>query len=225
MRKTSHRHSFVDGLCGCGVRHSVLPGDREAAVGEAVEQALLHGLFPEPVLRRTLLKSVGAATVLGALSSLLPLDDAQGDRAGEEAARKDQAQCRLPADHLRGPAHLRRAPRPLRQGRPRGQPAEDRRHQPDPRQDDQRRARRVAAGHAGRLDDDRRSRRHHAVDQGPDHLQPERQFAGAGQQAQDQPRSEELEGIRLRGSVRAVPSGDAAAQLSRDRTASIPTRT
>ena len=74
MRKTSHRHSFVDGICGCGVRHSVLPGDCEAAVGEAVEQALLHGLFPEPVLRRTLLKSVGAATVLGALASLLPLE-------------------------------------------------------------------------------------------------------------------------------------------------------
>jgi nitrate/nitrite transport system substrate-binding protein len=75
MRKTTHksthRHSFVEGLCSCGQRHS---GPEEAAVGQAVEQALLHGLFPEPVLRRTLLKSVGAATVLGALSTLLPLE-------------------------------------------------------------------------------------------------------------------------------------------------------
>jgi nitrate/nitrite transport system substrate-binding protein len=34
----------------------------------------LHGLFPEPVLRRTLFKSVGAAALLGALGGLLPLD-------------------------------------------------------------------------------------------------------------------------------------------------------
>ena len=33
----------------------------------------MHGLFPDPVLRRTLLKSVGAATILGALSTLLPV--------------------------------------------------------------------------------------------------------------------------------------------------------
>lgn len=43
-------------------------------ISDGIEQALLHGLFPEPVLRRTLLKTVGAATVLGALSTLLPLD-------------------------------------------------------------------------------------------------------------------------------------------------------
>jgi nitrate/nitrite transport system substrate-binding protein len=74
MRDRTHRHSFVDGLCGCGQRHSIPPTDGEAAVGQAVEQALLHGLFPDPIQRRTLLKSVGAATVLGALSALLPLD-------------------------------------------------------------------------------------------------------------------------------------------------------
>jgi nitrate/nitrite transport system substrate-binding protein len=74
MRKTSHRHSFLDGLCSCGQHHPPAPGDEECTVGDAIEQALLHGLFPEPVLRRTLLKSVGASTVLGALASLLPLD-------------------------------------------------------------------------------------------------------------------------------------------------------
>ncbi len=74
MRKISHRHSFLNGLCNCGQRHSDMPASREHAVGKAVEQALLHGLFPEPVLRRKLLRSVGAATLLGALSTLLPLD-------------------------------------------------------------------------------------------------------------------------------------------------------
>jgi nitrate/nitrite transport system substrate-binding protein len=74
MRDTTHRHSFVDGLCGCGARHGGAARHGEAAVGDAVEQALLHGLFPDPIARRTLLKSVGAATVLGALASLLPLD-------------------------------------------------------------------------------------------------------------------------------------------------------
>ena len=34
----------------------------------------MHGLFPEPVLRRQLLKSVGAAALLGALGGLLPID-------------------------------------------------------------------------------------------------------------------------------------------------------
>src|SRR6195256_1760611 len=78
MRKTTHksthRHFFVEGLCNCGQRHSGPQVGAEAAVGQAVEQALLHGLFPEPILRRTVLKSVGAATVLGALSTLLPLE-------------------------------------------------------------------------------------------------------------------------------------------------------
>jgi nitrate/nitrite transport system substrate-binding protein len=72
MRKTPHRHSFLDGLCTCGQRHSFIAED--ADVGGAIEQALLHGLFPEPILRRALLKSVGAATLLGALSSVLPID-------------------------------------------------------------------------------------------------------------------------------------------------------
>jgi len=74
MAKTTHRHSFTGGLCRCGVRHVSRTADWEQTIGEAVEDALLHGLFPEPILRRTLIKSVGAATLLGALSTLLPLD-------------------------------------------------------------------------------------------------------------------------------------------------------
>jgi nitrate/nitrite transport system substrate-binding protein len=71
MDKTSHRHFFQGGLCGCGQRHT---RDGQEALAEGIDQALLHGLFPDPILRRTLLKSVGAATLLGALATLLPLD-------------------------------------------------------------------------------------------------------------------------------------------------------
>jgi nitrate/nitrite transport system substrate-binding protein len=74
MRKKSHRHAFIGGLCRCGQHQADRPGSHEAAIGQEIEQALLHGLFPEPVLRRTLLKSVGAATILGALSTLLPVE-------------------------------------------------------------------------------------------------------------------------------------------------------
>jgi len=74
MDKTSHRHSFEGGLCGCGQCQSSQTDDGETAVSAAIEQSLLHGLFPDPVLRRTLIKSVGAATLLGALATLLPLD-------------------------------------------------------------------------------------------------------------------------------------------------------
>jgi nitrate/nitrite transport system substrate-binding protein len=74
MRMKSHRHIFSGGLCSCGRSEADGPRDVTKTVGEEIEQALLHGLFPEPVLRRTLLKSVGAATLLGALASVLPLD-------------------------------------------------------------------------------------------------------------------------------------------------------
>jgi nitrate/nitrite transport system substrate-binding protein len=74
MDKISHRHSFQGGLCGCGQCQSGQTEDGETAVNAAIEQSLLHGLFPDPILRRTLIKSVGAATLLGALATLLPLD-------------------------------------------------------------------------------------------------------------------------------------------------------
>ena len=68
-----HQHAFVAGRCGCGAWSADAAAD-EAALSDAVDAALIHGLFPEPVLRRELLKSVGAATLLGALASILPLD-------------------------------------------------------------------------------------------------------------------------------------------------------
>ena len=68
-----HQHAFVAGRCGCGAWSADTASD-EAALSDAVDTALIHGLFPEPVLRRELLKTVGAATLLGALASILPLD-------------------------------------------------------------------------------------------------------------------------------------------------------
>jgi nitrate/nitrite transport system substrate-binding protein len=77
MRPTEHRqkhhHAFTGGVCNCGTVHSSDVADPEQAIDVAIEDALLHGLFPDPLMRRTLLKSVGAATLLGALSTLLPI--------------------------------------------------------------------------------------------------------------------------------------------------------
>jgi nitrate/nitrite transport system substrate-binding protein len=57
-------------MCRCGqAKVSV-----EEQVSRDIDTALLHGLFPEPMLRRTLLKSVGASVLLGALSSILPVE-------------------------------------------------------------------------------------------------------------------------------------------------------
>ncbi|MCC6780430.1 MAG: ABC transporter substrate-binding protein [Hyphomicrobiales bacterium] len=67
-----HDHSCLGGNCSCEARDGNTSGDEVA--GQAVEQALLHGLFPDPIERRTLLRTVGAATVLGAIASILPLD-------------------------------------------------------------------------------------------------------------------------------------------------------
>jgi nitrate/nitrite transport system substrate-binding protein len=69
-----HHHLFVGGLCQCGQEHGPSDSSAETAVSDGIDTALIHGLFPEPVLRRQLLRSVGAATLLGALSALLPID-------------------------------------------------------------------------------------------------------------------------------------------------------
>ncbi len=68
-----HQHRFVASLCACGEHAPVQPGAEEA-VSAGVEQALVHGLFPEPILRRELLRTVGAGAIIGALSSILPID-------------------------------------------------------------------------------------------------------------------------------------------------------
>jgi nitrate/nitrite transport system substrate-binding protein len=58
---------------GCRCSECTPPSCAETAVSDGLDNALLFGLFPEPVLRRSLLRSVGATALLGALGSLLPV--------------------------------------------------------------------------------------------------------------------------------------------------------
>jgi nitrate/nitrite transport system substrate-binding protein len=74
MREGPHHHRFTGGICQCGRHAPPAASSIEDAVSGSVEQALLHGLFPQPVLRRELLRTVGAAAVIGALSAILPVD-------------------------------------------------------------------------------------------------------------------------------------------------------
>jgi nitrate/nitrite transport system substrate-binding protein len=75
-------NSFGDQLSRVRTCLCCLPSDRsqttvEHRLAEDIEETLLHALFPEPILRRRLLKSVGAATLLGALGSILPISTLQ----------------------------------------------------------------------------------------------------------------------------------------------------
>ena len=146
MHDAPHRHSFVGGICQCGQHHLAPAGSHVEAIGRGVETALLHGLFPEPVLRRALLRSVGAATLLGALASILPIDALTA--IAQE--RKPLEKSKLNVGFLPITCAT-----PLIYGEQLGSyakeglevsAAEDRGHRAHPRQDDQRRARRVAAG-------------------------------------------------------------------------------
>jgi nitrate/nitrite transport system substrate-binding protein len=71
MNDPNCNHLHLSATCSC-CREA--PVSAETRLSDGVETALLHGLFPEPVLRRRLLKSVGAAALLGALGGLLPID-------------------------------------------------------------------------------------------------------------------------------------------------------
>lgn len=59
--------------CGCGVDHDGPANGCDGPIASAVDTALIHGLFPDPIERRTLLRAVGATTLLAALSSLVPV--------------------------------------------------------------------------------------------------------------------------------------------------------
>jgi len=74
VQDKSHLHSFIGGICHCGQHDTAQGFSAEAAVSGQIDTALVHGLFPDPVLRRTLLKTVGASVLLGALSSIVPVD-------------------------------------------------------------------------------------------------------------------------------------------------------
>jgi nitrate/nitrite transport system substrate-binding protein len=74
VRDTSHLHSFVGGICPCGQHDAAQGFSAEEVVSSQIDTALVHGLFPDPMLRRTLLKTVGASALLGALGSIVSLD-------------------------------------------------------------------------------------------------------------------------------------------------------
>ncbi|MGL3104130.1 hypothetical protein [Bradyrhizobium sp. BR 1432] len=72
----------------------------EAAMSDQVEQTLLHGLFPQPILRREMLRKVGASAIIGALSSILPIETLKAiaqERKPLEKTKLAVAFCRLPA--------------------------------------------------------------------------------------------------------------------------------
>src|ERR1700733_3618397 len=78
VRSASHMKSrdddgkLLENACPCCKPTSTRSA--EDAISDGVETALLHGLFPDSVLRRTLLKQVGAAVLLGSLSAVLPIE-------------------------------------------------------------------------------------------------------------------------------------------------------
>jgi len=73
MRDAPHDHRFIGNFCSCG-EHAPAQPRVEDAVSDGIEQALVHGLFPQSMLRRELLRTVGASAIIGALSSILPID-------------------------------------------------------------------------------------------------------------------------------------------------------
>jgi nitrate/nitrite transport system substrate-binding protein len=72
MKSHDHDGKLLQADCLCCKPASTLSA--ENAISDGVETALLHGLFPDPAQRRTLLKQVGAAVLLGSLSALLPIE-------------------------------------------------------------------------------------------------------------------------------------------------------
>jgi nitrate/nitrite transport system substrate-binding protein len=73
MNDKSHDYSLSAGRCPCCRQRPPPSETPDARLSEAIDTALLRALFPEPVLRRSLLKSVGSAGLLAALSALLPI--------------------------------------------------------------------------------------------------------------------------------------------------------
>src|SRR5271170_4430887 len=71
--------------CGCGGDHSesehgrltAVPAGEEARWNRVVDAAVLRAVFPVDAQRRLFLKTVGAATAMAAISSVLPLGAAR----------------------------------------------------------------------------------------------------------------------------------------------------
>ena len=103
------------GKCSCGTTHDArearwLNGGGERVMSNGVEQALLHGLFPNPATRRNVLRAVGAGVLLDAISSFLPIDSIKALAQERLAPEKSEVQigmipitCATPlvmAEHL-----------------------------------------------------------------------------------------------------------------------------
>ena len=110
-KDTKHR----SGTCACGATHDAhearwLNDSGEQAMANGVEQALLHGLFPDPMTRRNILRAVGAGVLLDAISSFLPVDSLKALAQERPAPEKSAVQigmipiiCATPlimAEHL-----------------------------------------------------------------------------------------------------------------------------
>jgi nitrate/nitrite transport system substrate-binding protein len=70
----NHCHDGLHPQSACSCCKPAPSFSSEDVIPAGVEAALLYGLFPDPMLRRTLLKQVGAAVLLGSLSALLPIE-------------------------------------------------------------------------------------------------------------------------------------------------------
>ncbi|WP_092262124.1 CmpA/NrtA family ABC transporter substrate-binding protein [Bradyrhizobium sp. Rc3b] len=89
MTNASDHHGFGGKCCSC-CDHGPTQPSFQAALSDQVEQALLHGLFPQPILRREVLRQVGASAIIGALSSILPIETLKaiaGERKPLEKAK------------------------------------------------------------------------------------------------------------------------------------------
>ena len=140
MSDQPRHHYFDGGLCQCGQAHGAHAATCEGVVSDAIDTALIHGLFPEPVLRRQLLRSVGAATLLGALSALLPVDALKAIAQEKKPLEKTKLNVGFLPITCAAPLIYGEELGSYSKEGLRGRVAEDRRHRADPRQDDQRRA-------------------------------------------------------------------------------------
>ncbi len=215
-RLTSHR--FLGGKCRCGQIKA-----RWKRLCRATLTRPCWGLFPEPVLRRTLLKSVGASVLLGALSSIVPIGDLKAIAHERGPLEKTKLNVGFLAITCATPliygeqlgTYSKEGLEVLLQKIPGIALIRDKMvsGELDVSQQVMPVALTMTAG----------TRRQPAIDQGAVDLEPEWQLSGSGDEAQGQPRSQELEGLHLRHSVRSESSGAPAAQLPLPRTVSIRT--
>ena len=74
MRKSNHSGTRI---CACGADHGAASiscsGPEATALPSRIDDALVKAVFPDPVLRRSLLKSVGLVSILAAIGEVVPL--------------------------------------------------------------------------------------------------------------------------------------------------------